>query len=30
MLFIGLGLVYNLGKKTMATMTEELEARKAK
>ena len=30
MMFIGLGLVYNLDKKTLAQMTEELEARKAK
>ena len=29
MLFIGLGLVYNLDKKTMAKMNEELEARRA-
>ena len=28
MLFIGLGLIYNLDKKTLATMTAELEARK--
>jgi len=27
MLFVGLGLVYNLDKKTMATMTKELEVR---
>ena len=29
MLFVGLGLIYNLDKKTMATMTAELKARKA-
>ncbi len=28
--FVGLGLIYNLDKKTLATMTEELNARKAK
>ena len=28
MMFIGLGLVYNLDKKSLAKMTEELEARK--
>ena len=28
MLFVGLGLIYNLDKKTMAKMTAELEARK--
>ena len=28
--FVGLGLVYNLDKKTLAQMTEELEARKVK
>ena len=28
MLFVGLGLIYNLDKKTLATMTAELEARK--
>ena len=27
--FVGLGLVYNLDKKTLAQMNEELEARKA-
>jgi len=27
--FIGLGLIYNLDKKTLAQMNEELEARKA-
>ena len=30
MLFVGLGLVYNLDKKTMAKMNENLAARKAK
>ena len=30
MLFVGLGLIYNLDKKTMATMTSELEARHTK
>jgi len=29
MLFVGLGLIYNLDKKTMATMTEELNTRKS-
>jgi len=29
MMFIGLGLVYNLGKKKLAQMNEELEARRA-
>ena len=29
MLFVGLGLVYNLDKKTLNQMTEELAARKA-
>jgi Na+/melibiose symporter-like transporter len=28
-LFVGLGLVYNLDKKTLAKMNEDLEARKA-
>ena len=30
LLFVGLGVIYNLDKKAMAQMTEDLEARKAK